>query len=364
MKGITRAKLTALTVSFAALALCFEANAKTPAIYTVAKVAITADADNAVAAKEKALAQAQVIALRKLLKRLTGWNSYSHLPILPDDMVERMVEGFAVRRESNSSTRYIASLDFTFEPNAVRDILNRFGLPYTDQQAARGLLIPIMIEGGAARQGSKNPWYEAFSEIDTEHALTPLKLAVPGTNLSASMVSGLSASSRGVFETLTYQYRSENLILAAAEVDAQATKLHMRLLGRDAVGGFAIERNIRIYDRDIASAAGIAASTAVKIIEGRWKTTRLASQGALEGPADLQTVAVTAQFSGLRAWRAMHARLKKVPGVQNVNVKALNARGANLTIDFPGGAKRLTQAAQSQGLSLEERAGQWLLVAR
>lgn len=364
MKRIMTARLKALTFFLAALVLCFEAKANTPTVYTVAKVAVTADADDAVAAKEKALAEAQQIALRKLLERITGWSAHSRLPILPNDMVERMVEGFAVRRESNSTTRYIATLDFTFEPNAVRDILNRFGLPYTDQQAAQGLLIPVMIEGEAVRQGSSNPWYDAFSDIDTERTLTPLKLVPPAANLSASMVSDLSANSRSLFETLAYQYRSENLILAIADVDAQATQLHLRLAGRDAVGSFVLDRTIRIYDRDIASAARIAAEISVKVIEGRWKTVRLASQGALEGPADLQTIALTAQFSGLKAWQAMRARLQKVPGVQGVDVKALNARGANLTIDFPGGAERLAQAAQTQGLALEHRGGEWVLVSR
>jgi hypothetical protein len=365
MKGIMTVRFIASILSIAAVALSFQAKAKTAPVYTVAKVSVIADADDAVAAKEKALAEAQQIALRRLMKRVTGWSAHSRLPILPNDMIERMVEGFAVRRESNSSTRYMATLDFTFEPNSVRDILNRFGLPYTDQQAGQGLLIPVMIEAGAARPGSGNAWYEAFSNIDTEHALTPLKLVPPAANLSASMVSDLSVSSRSVFETLAYQYRSENLILAVANVDAQATQLELRLVGRDAVGAFSLSRSLRVYNRDIDEAAKIGAEIAVKIIEGRWKTTRLANQGVLNpAPADLQTVALTAQFSGLRAWQAMRMRLEKVPGVQALDVKALNARGASLTIDFPGGADRLAQAAQSQGLVVEQQGNALVLVAR
>lgn len=365
MKGIMTARLIASILSIAALAISFQAKAKTPPVYTVAKVSVIADADDAVAAKEKALAEAQQSALRRLMKRVTGWGAHSRLPILPDDMVERMVEGFAVRQESNSNTRYMATLDFTFEPNSVRDILNRFGLPYTDQQAGQGLLIPVMIEGGAPRPGSGNAWFEAFSDIDTEHALTPLKLVPPAANLSASMVNDLSANSRSVFETLVYQYRSENLILAVANVDAQATQLQLRLVGRDAVGAFSLSRNLRIYDRDVGGAAKIGAEIAVKVVEGRWRATRLASQGVVDSaPADLETVALTAQFSGLKAWQAMRARLEKVPGVQGLDVKALNARGASLTIDFPGGAERLTQAAQSQGLALQQQGGTLVLIAR
>ena len=357
-KGIVAAMLAA-SFAFAATT-----EAKTSSVYSVAKVSVTADADNAVAAKEKALAEAQQIALRVLLKRMTNWRSHAKLPVLTDEMVERMVEGMAVRRESNSNTRYIASLDFNFEPNAVRDILNRFNIAYTDQQAAQLLLLPVMVEGGAIRPGMSNAWYTALSGVDGEHALTPVKLASPRDDITASMISDLGNNARGVFESLKYQYRSENLVLAVAEVDPKGSQLRLRLLGQDAVGSFSLTRNFRIPERDIDYTAKLAAEIAVKVIEGRWKTTRLASQGALAGSADLETIPLTAQFSGLKAWQEMRARLQKVPGVQGLDVKTLNARGASVTVDFPGGPERLAQAAQSQGLTLERRGQDWLLVTR
>lgn len=358
---MTRIYLAALAL----LPLCFQpALAKAPAIYTVSKVSVAADADNAVAAKEKALADAQQIALRALLKRMTPWSAHARLPVLGGDIVERMVDGFAVRQESNSDTRYLATLDFSFEPNAVRDILNRFAIPYTDQQAPQVLLLPVLIEGGAIRPGSKNPWYEALSSVDTEHALTPMKLAAPRSDLSASMLGDLNSSARSLLETLTYQYRAENLLLAIADVDPQASALRLRLIGQDAVGGVALERIYRIPERDIDYTARLAANITVKLLEGRWKTTRLASQGALAGPAELERVALTAQFSGLKAWHEMRGRLQRVPGLQGLDVKALNARGASIEVDFPGGGERLAQAAQSQGLALEKRGEGWLLFAR
>lgn len=356
---------TAFFTVMCSAALTIPAAAKAPAVYTISKVAVSAEAADAVAAKEKALAEAQQIALRRLLKRLTGWQAHAKLPVLSSDMVERMVDGFAVRRESNSATRYIAMLDFTFEPNAVRDILNRFGLPYTDQQATPALLIPVMIEGGIERPGSENAWFEAFSTVDIENALTPMRLEPARANLSASMVSGLSGASNALFETLTYQYRSENLILAIAVVDAQASKLQLRIVGRDNVGTFSLDREFDIFDRDIDAAAEFAAALTAKVIEGRWKTVRLASQGVFDGgSADIETVPLTAQFSGLRAWQAMRQRLQQIPGAQGLEINGLNARGANITIEFPGGISRLARAAQSQGLAVEERGGVWIIFAQ
>lgn len=106
--------------------------AKAPSAYTVGKVYVATEAQDAVVAKQNALLQAQQDALRILLKRLTNWRSHTRLPVLEDNMVDRMVDGFSVRQESNSATRYVATLDFTFEPNAVNDVLNRFGVSYTN----------------------------------------------------------------------------------------------------------------------------------------------------------------------------------------------------------------------------------------
>ena len=133
--------------------------------------------------------------------------------------------------------------------------------------------------------------------------------------------------------------------------------MRVRLIGQDAVGGLYLERNYAITGQDIDQAAGV--------IEGRWKETRLASLGAIGGaPADLETIALSVQFTGLKQWQDMRGRLQKIPGLQNIDIKALNARGAVISVEFAGGASRLTQAAQSQGLAINQRGGDLLLTSR
>ena len=341
------------------------AQAKGTPIYTVAKVAVEAEAKDAVEAKQIAINEGQQAALRTLMKRLTHASVHQRLPVLEDAMVERMIDGFSVRRESNSSTRYIATLDFSFEPNSVRDILNRFGLPYAEQQAAPLVILPVMTEAGGVKTGSSNSWFEALEAVDYEHALAGMRLAAPRPDFAPSMIS--NPTSPEVLQTLRNQYRSDNLVLALAEVDAQRTKLRVRLIGQDAIGPLYLERTYKISDQDIDAAAAFAAKVAVGVIEGRWKTTKLASLGALDGDgaiANLETVQLTVQFSGLKQWQDMRSRLQRIPGLQGLDVKALNARGASISVEFAGGASRLAQAAQSQGLSIDQRGGEFVLMTR
>jgi hypothetical protein len=70
------------------------------------------------------------------------------------------------------------------------------------------------------------------------------------------------------------------------------------------------------------------------------------------------------QFSGLKQWQDMRSRLQRIPGLQGLDVKSLNARGASISVEFAGGASRLAQAAQSQGLSIDQRGGEFVLMTR
>lgn len=349
--------LTLASVSIAA------AQGRGSLVYTVAKVEVEAEAKDAVEAKQIAINDGQQTAFRLLLKRLTHPSAHARLPIIDDAMVESMIEGFSVRRESNSTTRYIATLDFTFEPNAVRDILNRFGLPYAEQQSAPVIVLPVMTEGGGVKTGGSNSWYEALDSVDVEHALAPMRLAAPRPDFSPGTIQ--NPGSREVLETLKQQYRAENLVLALAEVDPQMTRLRVRLSGQDAVGGIFLERSYAIHGRDTAEAARFAAKVAAGVIEGRWKTTRLASLGSLGGaPANLEVVPLSVQFSNLKQWQEIRTKLLKIPGLQGLDIKALNARGASISVEFAGGAERLVTAVQSQGLSLQSKGRDLVLITR
>src|SRR5262249_12949206 len=101
-------------------------------VYTISNYPVEARAEDAVAAKEKALADGQQAAFRSLLKRLVPVTLYSRVGKLASVRAADLIEGVKVRAERNSSTEYIASFDFAFQAKSVRDLLRREGIPFTD----------------------------------------------------------------------------------------------------------------------------------------------------------------------------------------------------------------------------------------
>src|SRR5262245_50740510 len=78
-------------------------------VYTIANYPIEATAENAVKAKEKALADGQQAAFRSLLKRLIPVTLYPRARNLASVRGADLIEGVRVRNERNSATEYIAS---------------------------------------------------------------------------------------------------------------------------------------------------------------------------------------------------------------------------------------------------------------
>src|SRR5688572_4862645 len=113
--GGRRSRRLAIALAFTLAAGGAQRAAAAEAVFTVANYPVEARADNAAAAKDRALADGQQAALRSLLKRLVQVTAYARIKRLRDVKAGDLVDGFKVRSERNSSTDYIASLDFTFQ---------------------------------------------------------------------------------------------------------------------------------------------------------------------------------------------------------------------------------------------------------
>lgn len=324
-----------------------------PPAYTVAKVAVNTQASDAVAAKQQAIEQGSQQALRILMSRLVAFKAHDRLPELSADAVDGLLDGFVVRDERFSSTRYIASLDFTFDAAKVRDLMNRFALPHTDQQAEPVALLPIAHQGMVIED-----WRAAWSGLDLKHGLAPLVLTP--AQAAASLPTDMELTADAV-AALKDRLGAPRLVLAAASLDGAGERLRVAMMGEDSIGRFSFSQSFRIHDGDASGAAAHAAQIARLALQARWRMTALKTQGALDGPAPLETFTVTAAFDSLRAWQEMRRTIESISGAQDIDIKSLFAGGADVVLSFPGGPDRFAKAASAKGLVLSRNGGDLIL---
>jgi hypothetical protein len=339
-------------------------------VFIVGNYPVEARADNAVAAKERALADGQQAALRSLLKRLVPVTAYARVHKLGAVRAGDLVEGYKVRSERNSATEYIANLDFSFQPKAIRDLLRREGLPFLDEQAAAITVIPVWRDGPAGAPREDAAWTTVWKGLDLEHALTPVKLQTLRKDIQASSVNALAGGDGTAIRAFSGAYRSELLLIALAEPDAATNRLKVVLSGRDAVGAFTLQRTYRLDPSDPAYTSELAAVVSLGIIEGRWKAIKVRGGAAASGSAvtgrrgGATDLMISVEFRGMGEWQDISRRLAATPGIEELEVAGLSARGARVTLRYADGAEQLTDALAQQGLALRNVAGNWVIAAQ
>jgi len=380
-----RARGMAAALGFVLAALgAGSAAAEDTKVFVIGNYPVEASASDAVRAKEQALADGQQAAFRSLLKRIVPVTAYARLKQIKTTPAAPLIEGFSVRSERNSSTDYIATYDFSFQPAAVQQLLDAQGIPYVDKQAPRIIVVPVYRAGSQPANvvaEASDTWTYAWRSLDLANTLTPVTLGEPKKTLHPDTISAALSGEGGAQRAIAGEYQSSLVVLAVLEPSADGKKATVSLGGQDAVGPLTLERTYRL-DGDLAYVSEFAAVVALGVLEGRWKaanahlTTTSApaqdgfgarpgsSQGSGYGegppsytargaaPAGGGLIRLSVSFQGMGEWQQISQRLAATPGVGNLEVEGLSARTARVALSYPGSPDDLARALSAQGLSL------------
>jgi hypothetical protein len=360
-----------------ALGLMGAARADEDTPYTVSKLAVDVTAKNAVAAKAKAMADAQKHGIDAVLRRVVPFSYSAKLPDLQPQQVETLVNGMAIRKEQYSTTRYIATLDVIFNEQGVKELLASLGIPTSEERAPLISILPLVIEGNKVKSLNE-PWRQAWLDLDLSHGLTPANVLQPRPELEAGMVRAVLAGDAGAFAAVQRDYGSAPLIVAVGQ-KVDGGRFVTRLAGTDGVGRINYGRSDKAGGT-APKAAQEAASFAYAVLENRWKATRAAPdpvavpvnyeegmpppQAAPQQGEPGRLVTAVVVFAGLKEWQQIRGRLTQVPGLQRLEVNSLSARTASITFDYAGSLGHLQQVLGQNGFSFENREEAFVLRAR
>jgi hypothetical protein len=342
--------------------------------YTIANYPVEAKDKNAVAAKEKALAEGQQAAFRSLLKRIVPVTAYRNLDRVKTAPVADLVDGVAVRREQNSTTEYIASLDFSFQAQAVRDLLQREGVPFVDTQAPQTLLIPITqdAKSAAGADGEFRPasgsWADVWKGLDLANSVAPVRIDSLRKEVHGDTLRMFGTGEGDPRRVLATEYKDDRVVVAIAEVDTQGKRVAVMLAGTDAVGPFAWKHSYRLSDGDLAYTLELAAVVSHAVLEGRWKAANSQGgyMGAVAGPAGpipgsafAEDIQLRLQFANIEEWNEQRRRLLETPGIDDVRIGAVSPRSADVFLKYPGGGAALIGPLSQQGLNMTQTGQEW-----
>ena len=346
-------------------------------LYDVAKISVDVTAENAVAARETGMAEAEARAVKTVLQRLLPVGVDPELPGLTKEDIAGLVSGVSIRNEQNSATRYIATLDVGVNEEAIKQLLQEYRLPFSEERAEPVSILPLMIAGDVVASEGQEGWRQAFDDLDLSHSIAPATILRPRPDLAIDTVKAVLAGDTEALAKLQDEYGSP-LVIAVGEIADGA--FVTRLAGADSVGAIQFEQSDPLGS-DAKASARAAAALAFGTIESRWKTTgggvapgtaaNYAPGGGAAQPGTAppqgevpRNVAAQVEFSGLKEWQDIRGRLTNVAGIRALEVNSLSARGAAITFDYAGPLARLQQELDQNGFVFGEREGTFVLRSR
>lgn len=343
-----------------ALAILLAPAAARAGPYEVEGIAVEAHAADAVTAKQKAFTEGQARALAIVLQRLTRASDRTFLPQVPAGELGAMIVNFSVVSEQTSPTDYAATLTFRFNPSAVQTLLIDAGVPYTDHQAPPILVVPVYREGERTFFLKDNPYLDAWRSFDLVNTLTPVRL--PNGNMTKQGVDldAVLAHDNAALISLRYLYSTDSVLVGLCETDQAHSRFTCSLEGAGPAGPVALKESFA-GGSDPVAVAQAAVGSFLAQIEEQWKGQITTGPGGLSGVIEGVPVRVRVTFDGLQQWQALRARLARLPGVSEIEIEALNARGALLSLHYAGTGEELADVLARDGMLLANAGDHWVL---
>lgn len=345
----------ALALAVAALTLGLAPQAAAQAItYEVTGIRVDVTADNAAAARDKALQAGARQALQQFVERHVPAEKRSRYARMSQQQIEDMISDFSIRDEKTSAVRYIATLDYRFKPSRASRLLRDSGVVTGEPGVPLPPLIVVpVVDGSIAGPAGGDAWRSAWRSIAERRG--------GGRYVVAAAADAGSAGDQAQLAALVRRLGGDSALVAiatpgSAAADGTPQTIDVRFYrqgrSRQASGSasYAIAdgETADAFVRRVAAAADGAQAQA-------WKN------AAQTAPVTRAQVDVYVPVDDLADWLAMQKTLRQVEGVRQVQLLMMARREMFVGLAYAGSFAQLQQNLEDADLALVQADGRHVL---
>lgn len=333
------------------LAYCAAATAQQLDLWTVPNIPVDASAASPSAAKDAALAQGRQKAWTEVFKRITPSSEWSRMPPMADAELEPMIKSFDIANEKHSSTRYLATVTFVFNPTAVRTALKRTGTQFSESTAKPVLVVALSGAGWTP----ESAWARGWAAQARRGRLVPVAVPVGDIQDMGSLATISSAADWPIVRPLAERYGASTVLVASAGKSASGLQVSMTQITPEGRSQRSSSFSSQGGEDELALATRAAGSIADTFQED-WKRTTSVDYG------QQASLNVTVPFSNLSEWVGIRKQLTTLTLIQKLQVDELNMGAAKIKLDYAGKVDQLQAALSQRNLYLTPDAtGNWTL---
>jgi hypothetical protein len=330
----------------------------------LAKVQVKGEAPDAVAAQRMALAQGEAEAFLEVLRRRDAKRADEIFAKVTPAQRAQLVKSVSVEQENARAGRYEALVTYVFQESAI-DALMREQKGMGDEVEGRGLLVlPLYYDGQKLLLWEpENFWRSTLARLALERGKG--RLIVPFGDKRDNLVASVQAVVGGAKEPLLELARRygtpQAAIVTGQIVDLDGKRVAEVRLRRP--GQNAEEEIVRHYPaQDTAESPELLLKRAgAETVQQLLATEQQFSVFAAKGAEKLKGRVVRAEFPRWNEWQTIRTKLEGLPGVEFVDIGAISAGYAQVTLYYRGEEDPITQALKTRGLRVATGGEYWTL---
>lgn len=355
-------------------------------VVTVTDVMIDKTAENAVIARQQAMAEAQRLAFSLLAEQILS-PEQMELFELPDDlMIASMVQDFEIVSEQIGSKRYVANFTYRFRVPAVEQYFNNYlGSAYQKDmdnvERKTVLMLPFYedADGQTELWADDNLWLEAWQNSELpQGAVTYLVPLGDISDINAGSMADIWTGDTDAVIRLKQQYRADEVVLAVAARAGMNFQIDIYKLAYDAPkkintllihSGAADDRIV--FRQAIMDVTGYLNSEMVEQpkeslpvfsfdLPGQEKRTgsKVSVPSRLEqGVATARTeIEGVLNFSSIADWVELQNRLRRITPEAELSILSLSRDDARFVLKYDGAEQKLQQQLAALGIGFSSPA--------
>ncbi len=327
-----------------------------PDVFTVRGVKVDVTAENAVAAREKAFSEAQIVAFKALALRLMDQAAAQNFTPPDVAVISPMLQDFEITDERLSAVEYIGTYTFRFDGPAVRNFFNMKGVSYSDVASRPVLVLPFYQWGSRmVLWQDHNPWLKAWSRNNPKGGLVPTVIPMGDIRDIGDIADhqALTYNPAGL-RSIVERYGAGEGIIAIATPGAVDT------------AEVPNELSVMIYRTDRARPEYV---QTLKIIpDAGMNVDALYDKAVRETRASLQqewkaqttvnpamgntTIRASAKYSTMQQWVETRNAIRRIHGIGAMKILSVTPREAQIELEFAGDVARLNIALEQQDIML------------
>ncbi|MDR2902428.1 MAG: DUF2066 domain-containing protein [Lactobacillales bacterium] len=315
-------------------------------LYFVPGIAISAEGQTAVQAREEAMLEGQMTAFIRLLEKLTLPVERQNIPEVTKEGVQEFVKDVSIAGEKATAKKYMGVLSVRFDPKKVQAFLEANQVPYLTAQPPKMLLIPVYKTTAAEwALEDANPLYKVVREGLPETQL--YEFAVPSGDLEEMSIVHPSVSTESdlsYLDPLLSKYGVRYaLILTVTQID---NKFYVQLRAYPkteyAVADLFLESAVQRGSLD-QNLKGLLSQTFVKM-ENTW---RAAKTNMLDAPS---VYVFEVPLKRLSDWNLMKDKLDKLTFLEAYALKGMQRETVLVDVHYKGTIEDLVAKLRNRGV--------------